>query len=130
MKTKINMTELTKLVNISRQSVYKALQSGRISRNNDKTFNIDEVLRAFPQSEYEYSLQKNDNHFAKNDNGLHSILSTNDNTINIQNDLISQLKKENERLEKEKQEIWEMYKQEREKNNLFLPKPKKKWFFR
>jgi transcriptional regulator with XRE-family HTH domain len=48
---KLSLSEVSKQFNVDRSTIYRAIRNGRLSRSNDKQFDLAEVIRCFGEPE-------------------------------------------------------------------------------
>lgn len=135
MNPRLSVTEAAALVGVSRQTVYRMLHDGTLSRRNDKLIDLSEIFRVFPPEKYDYvtpdvtlSESQSDTADAQNVTNLPDFVT------HLQ-DENAYLKAEIERLHREKHEVMDMFQQERERCNALMAtlpdmsRKKRRWLF-
>lgn len=110
---KLTISEASALIGVSRQTIYRKLHDGTLSRDSDKRVDLSELMRVFPPSEYNYVTPADVRETSQSD-------TADTQTDTAKDRLIAHLEAENERLRAEKAEYWEILKKERERADALL----------
>lgn len=127
---KLTISEASALIGVSRQTIYRKLHDGTLSRDSDKRVDLSELMRVFPPPEYDYVTPADVRETSQSD-------TADTQTDTAKDRLIAHLEAENERLRAEKAEYWETLKKERERADALLAalpdltqeRKRKSWLF-
>lgn len=134
-KTRLTVTETAALVGVSRQTVYRMLHDGTLSRTHDKLIDLSEIFRVFPHEKYNYVTPDGTSWEPPIDTADAQNVTNSPDFVTHLQDENAYLKAEIERLHREKREVMDMFQQERERCNTLMAalpdmsRKKRRWWF-
>lgn len=117
---KLTVTEAAEMIGVSRQTIYRKLHDGTLSRDANKKVDLSELMRVFPPSDYDYVTPSDVRETSQSDTSDAVNVSGRNNDDATKDRLIAHLEAENELLRAEKAQYWEAMTKAQERADAML----------